>query len=67
MPDEEIYTEEFARYICLTALHHERCAELLNTLANGGAVTLQISEPGTLPEFVCISAEQVRQLAEGSG
>ncbi|MCD6056532.1 MAG: hypothetical protein K0R44_4 [Thermomicrobiales bacterium] len=61
--DEEIYNEATAEFYCAIALQTGRCAELLNGLANGGAVTLDVST--TPPGFAFISAEQVAQLAEG--
>jgi hypothetical protein len=64
MPDqtsETIYDETHARFIVAVAVAREQCADLLNTLANGGAVTF---DP-TLDRLVFIDAQRIAWLASG--
>lgn len=63
MPDEETYTEEQARYMCAIAAANGQCAELLNTLAAGGAITWGL-EHGR-PKLVAIPAGVFKQFMEG--
>lgn len=63
-----IYTEGQARTFCAIAIERGRCAELLNTLASGGAVSIDAATipPDGLPiwlRLAFLSAEQVAWLA----
>jgi hypothetical protein len=58
---EDVYPEDQARIFCQVAIKRGQCAELLNTLANGGAVTMDIATG----RLAFLSAEQVTWLASG--
>lgn len=59
----EIYTEPQAAILVALAIRERRCAELLNALANGGAVSLVPTGNGATLAF--LTGAQVRQLARG--
>ena len=56
---DEIYSEATAEFYCAIALEAGKCAELLNGLASGGAVTLDMST--TPPGFVVLPAQMIAQ------
>lgn len=60
---EEIYSPASAEVLCAMALQLGQSAELLNNLAAGGGVTLDVST--TPPRLAFFSAEQIRWAATG--
>lgn len=61
MTVEAIYTEDQAKRFCYAAIKNDQAAELLNTLASGGAVTFDIATH----RLAFIDDEQVTWLASG--
>jgi hypothetical protein len=60
---EQIYSEAAAEVLMALAMRGGQCAELMNELAAGSAVTMDAST--TPPRLAFISAAQVEYLASG--
>lgn len=60
---EEIYSEASAEFLMAIAMRTGQCAELMNELAAGSAVTLDVST--NPPRLAFLSAAQVEYLASG--
>lgn len=66
MSDPQIYNEGQARQFVGLAMRNNRCAELLNALANGGMVSLQ-QDPNTGWQLVIIDGETTARFMEELG